>query len=130
MRVAHFRGNQPCGGVAIIGMAGRFPGAANVDTFWENLCAGRETVSFFAPDELDPSLDPELTGEVLKVLEDMALSGMTMVLVTHEMGFARRFGSRAVFMHDGKIWEEGPASTTLAEPETPELKTFLSAVLH
>ena len=81
-------------------------------------------------DEITSALDPELTGEVLKVLEDMGRSGMTMVLVTHEMGFARRFGSRALFMHNGKIWEEGTASEMLARPRTPELQTFLGAVLH
>jgi polar amino acid transport system ATP-binding protein len=81
-------------------------------------------------DEITSALDPELTGEVLKVLEDMARSGMTMALVTHEMGFARRFGSRVLFMHKGKIWEQGRATDVLANPRTPELETFLSAVLH
>ena len=81
-------------------------------------------------DEVTSALDPELTGEVLKVLESVAQAGMTMILVTHEMGFARRFGSRVVFMHEGRIHEEGQAAAVLAEPETPELKTFLSAVLH
>ncbi len=81
-------------------------------------------------DEITSALDPELTGEVLKVLEDMARSGMTMVLVTHEIGFARRFGTRVVFMHQGRIWEQGPAAETLASPRTAELETFLSAVLH
>jgi len=81
-------------------------------------------------DEITSALDPELTGEVLKVLEDMARSGMTMALVTHEMGFARRFGSRALFMHNGKIWEEGPASEMLVRARTSELETFLGAVLH
>ena len=81
-------------------------------------------------DEITSALDPELTGEVLKVLEDMARSGMTMLLVTHEMGFARRFGSRVVFMHGGRIHEEGPAANTLALPRTRELETFLAAVLH
>ena len=81
-------------------------------------------------DEITSALDPELTGEVLKVLEDMARSGMTMILVTHEMGFARRFGSRLVFMHEGRVWEEGSAASTLAEPRTSELETFLGAVLH
>jgi len=81
-------------------------------------------------DEITSALDPELTGEVLKVLEDMAKSGMTMVLVTHEMGFARRFGSRLVFMHQGRVREEGAAAETLARPRTPELETFLGAVLH
>jgi polar amino acid transport system ATP-binding protein len=81
-------------------------------------------------DEVTSALDPELTGEVLKVLESVAKAGMTMILVTHEMGFARRFGSRVVFMHEGRIHEEGQAAAVLAEPKTPELKTFLSAVLH
>ncbi|PSC03274.1 amino acid ABC transporter ATP-binding protein [Alsobacter soli] len=81
-------------------------------------------------DEVTSALDPELTGEVLKVLESVAREGMTMILVTHEMGFARRFGSRAVFMHEGRIHEEGRAAAMLAEPKTLELQTFLNAVLH
>jgi polar amino acid transport system ATP-binding protein len=81
-------------------------------------------------DEITSALDPELTGEVIKVLEDMASSGMTMLLVTHEMGFARRFGSLVVFMHGGRIHEQGPAADTLAHPQTQELETFLGAVLH
>jgi polar amino acid transport system ATP-binding protein len=81
-------------------------------------------------DEVTSALDPELTGEVIKVLEAMAKKGMTMILVTHEIGFARRFGSRVVFMHQGRIWEEGAAAATLASPRTPELETFLNAVLH
>ncbi len=81
-------------------------------------------------DEITSALDPELVGEVLKVLEEMARDGMTMMLVTHEMGFARKVASRVVFMHQGKAWEQGPAAETLARPVTPELETFLSAVLH
>jgi polar amino acid transport system ATP-binding protein len=81
-------------------------------------------------DEITSALDPELTGEVLKVLEKVAGEGMTMMLVTHEMGFARRVATRLIFMHQGRIWEEGPASDVLAKPRTPELETFLYAVLH
>jgi polar amino acid transport system ATP-binding protein len=81
-------------------------------------------------DEITSALDPELVGEVLKVLEEMAADGMTMMLVTHEIGFARRVADRVVFMHRGKIWEQGAASQTLNKPNTPELETFLSAVLH
>jgi polar amino acid transport system ATP-binding protein len=81
-------------------------------------------------DEITSALDPELVGEVLKVLEEMARDGMTMMLVTHEIGFARKVANRVVFMHEGRIWEEGPAASTLATPRTPELETFLSAVLH
>ena len=81
-------------------------------------------------DEITSALDPELVGEVLKVLEEMARDGMTMMLVTHEIGFARKVADRVVFMHEGRIWEEGPAAATLAQPRTPELETFLNAVLH
>jgi polar amino acid transport system ATP-binding protein len=81
-------------------------------------------------DEITSALDPELVGEVLKVLEEMAHDGMTMMLVTHEIGFARRVADRVVFMHQGRIWEQGPAAATLGSPATPELQTFLSAVLH
>jgi polar amino acid transport system ATP-binding protein len=81
-------------------------------------------------DEITSALDPELVGEVLKVLEEMARDGMTMMLVTHEIGFARKVANRVVFMHEGRIWEEGPAAATLAQPRTAELETFLSAVLH
>ena len=81
-------------------------------------------------DEITSALDPELVGEVLKTLEEMAREGMTMMLVTHEIGFARKVADRVVFMHEGLIWEEGPAAATLASPRTPELETFLNAVLH
>ena len=81
-------------------------------------------------DEITSALDPELIGEVLKVLESLAQQGMTMILVTHEMGFARNVANRVVFMHHGKVWEEGPARETLARPRTPELESFLGSVLH
>jgi polar amino acid transport system ATP-binding protein len=81
-------------------------------------------------DEITSALDPELTGEVLKVLEQVAREGMTMILVTHEIGFARRVASRLIFMHQGRIWEQGRAGDVLARPQTPELVTFLDAVLH
>ena len=81
-------------------------------------------------DEITSALDPELVGEVLKTLEEMAREGMTMMLVTHEIGFARKVADRVVFMHHGRIWEEGPAAATLGQPRTPELETFLNAVLH
>ncbi len=81
-------------------------------------------------DEITSALDPELVGEVLLVLEEMAREGMTMLLVTHEMSFARRVAHRVVFMHQGKVWEQAPAKEFFAEPKTPELKSFLSAVLH
>ena len=67
-------------------------------------------------DEITSALDPELVGEVLKTLEEMAREGMTMMLVTHEIGFARKVADRVVFMHHGKIWEQGPAADTLGKP--------------
>ena len=69
-------------------------------------------------DEITSALDPELVGEVLKTLEEMAREGMTMMLVTHEIGFARKVADRVVFMHHGKIWEQGPAADTLGKPRT------------
>jgi polar amino acid transport system ATP-binding protein len=80
-------------------------------------------------DEITSALDPELVGEVLKVLEQLAAEGMTLILVTHEMNFARDVGDRVVFMHQGKVWEEGNSKKLLSEPETEELKQFIGAVL-
>lgn len=75
-------------------------------------------------DEVTSALDPELTGEVLRVIEDLAASGMTMVLVTHEMGFARTIASQVLFMHGGRVHERGPAAI-LTDPTTPELRQFV-----
>ncbi len=81
-------------------------------------------------DEVTSALDPELVGEVLKVMEDMARQGMTMILVTHEMGFARNVASKIVFMHQGEIWEEGPPEQIFANPRTAELKAFIGSTRH
>lgn len=81
-------------------------------------------------DEITSALDPELVGEVLRVLESVARDGMTMMLVTHEMNFAKNVADRVIFMHEGRIHEDGPARQTLLEPRTAELRNFLSAVLH
>lgn len=78
-------------------------------------------------DEVTSALDPELVGEVLKVMEDMARQGMTMVLVTHEMNFARNVATKIVFMHQGRVWEEGPPSELFTNPKTPELKAFIGS---
>ena len=80
-------------------------------------------------DEITSALDPELIGEVLRVLERLARQGMTMLVVTHEMGFARNVADRVVFMHAGRIWEEGPTRAILDRPRTPELEQFLGSVL-
>jgi polar amino acid transport system ATP-binding protein len=79
-------------------------------------------------DEVTSALDPELTGEVLRVIEDLARRGMTMVMVTHEMGFARRIADQIVFMHEGRAWEIGPPDI-LAAPATPDLRQFVGSVL-
>ena len=76
-------------------------------------------------DEVTSALDPHLTGEVLRVMETLAKRGMTMIVVTHEMGFARRAADRVVFMHMGKVWETG-SGAILTDPQTPELKDFLA----
>ena len=75
-------------------------------------------------DEVTSALDPQLTGEVLRVMEKLAADGMTMILVTHEMAFARRVANEVIFMHKGRVWEHGPASI-LDAPETTELRDFV-----
>ena len=79
-------------------------------------------------DEVTSALDPELTGEVLKVMEDLARGGMTMVLVTHEMAFASRVADKIIFMHKGRVHETGPRDL-LSRPETPELRQFVGTGL-
>ena len=79
-------------------------------------------------DEVTSALDPELTGEVLKVMENLAAEGMTMIVVTHEMAFAREVADKVIFMHQGQVWEQGPASM-LSAPATPELRQFLGSGL-
>jgi polar amino acid transport system ATP-binding protein len=76
-------------------------------------------------DEVTSALDPQLTGEVLRVIEQLAEGGMTMVLVTHEMDFAARVADTIIYMHEGRVWETGPG-TMLRDPQTPELREFLS----
>ncbi len=80
-------------------------------------------------DEPTSALDPEMVGEVLEVMKELARSGMTMVVVTHEMGFAREVGSRVVFMDEGVIMEENTPEEFFANPKNPRLKDFLSKVL-
>lgn len=80
-------------------------------------------------DEPTSALDPEMVGEVLDVMKELAEDGMTMVVVTHEMGFAREVGNRVIFMDDGKILEEGTPKQIFGNPQNPRLKDFLSKVL-
>jgi polar amino acid transport system ATP-binding protein len=79
-------------------------------------------------DEITSALDPELVGEVLKVVESLAEDGMTLVMVTHEMRFARKVSDRVVFMHAGRIHEIGPPEQIFDAPRTPELRQFLASV--
>ena len=80
-------------------------------------------------DEPTSALDPEMVGEVLTVMTDLAKEGMTMVVVTHEMGFAREVADRVIFMADGKIVEEGKPAEFFAAPKTERAKQFLKCVL-
>lgn len=77
-------------------------------------------------DEITSALDPELVGEVLQVIEKLAEEGMTIIMVTHEMNFARKVSDRIVFMHQGKVHEVGTPDEIFNRPQTPELKQFLS----
>ena len=90
------------------------------------LCMEPEVMLF---DEPTSALDPEMVGEVLEVMKDLAHEGMTMVVVTHEMGFAREVGSRVIFMDGGVIVEENSPDRLFGAPESERLKTFLAKVL-
>jgi polar amino acid transport system ATP-binding protein len=90
------------------------------------LCMQPDVMLF---DEPTSALDPEMVGEVLDVMRNLAKSGMTMVVVTHEMGFAREVGTRAIFMDEGKIIEENAPGELFLHPSSPRLKSFLAKVL-
>ena len=79
-------------------------------------------------DEITSALDPELVNEVLAVVKQLAAEGMTLIMVTHEMRFARDVGDQLVFMHHGRIHEQGPARDVFAAPLTAELAGFIGAV--
>ena len=80
-------------------------------------------------DEPTSALDPEMVGEVLDVMKELAREGMTMVVVTHEMGFAREVGNRVLFMDEGKLVEEGTPEDIFEHPKSERLQDFLSKVL-
>ena len=80
-------------------------------------------------DEPTSALDPEMVGEVLAVMKELADEGMTMVVVTHEIGFAKEVASRVMFMNEGQIVEQGPPETIFSNPQHPRLQEFLSKVL-
>lgn len=90
------------------------------------LCMDPEVMLF---DEPTSALDPEMVGEVLTVIKDLAASGMTMAIVTHEMGFAREVADRVIFIDEGIIAEEGTPEEIFGNPQCPRLKEFLSKVL-
>jgi len=107
-----------------------------VDNYPEQLSGGQQQRAAIARslamepkvmlfDEVTSALDPKLTGEVLRVIEQLATSGMTMIMVTHEMNFARKVANKVVFMHHGLVHEQGTAEI-LNAPSTPELQDFLS----
>jgi polar amino acid transport system ATP-binding protein len=79
-------------------------------------------------DEITSALDPELVGEVLRVVESLADEGMTLLMVTHEMSFARKVSDRVIFMHQGRVHEMGPPAELFGNPQTAELKQFLSSL--
>jgi polar amino acid transport system ATP-binding protein/general L-amino acid transport system ATP-binding protein len=80
-------------------------------------------------DEPTSALDPEMVGEVLDVIQQLAKTGVTMIVVTHEMGFARKAANRVVFMDAGRIVEQGPPDTLFDAPRDERLRNFLNAVL-
>ena len=90
------------------------------------LCMDPEVMLF---DEPTSALDPEMVGEVLEVMRELAESGMTMAIVTHEMGFAREVATRVIFMDGGQILEEGTPAEIFDNPQCERLKSFLSKVL-
>jgi polar amino acid transport system ATP-binding protein len=81
-------------------------------------------------DEVTSALDPELVAEVLNVIRELAEAGMTMVIATHEMGFARDIGNRICFLDEGVILEEGPPDTILSSPEQPRTRQFLKSIIE
>ena len=90
------------------------------------LCMEPDVMLF---DEPTSALDPEMVGEVLELMKQLANEGMTMVVVTHEMGFAREVADRVIFMCDGKIAEEGPPEEIFSNPQNPRTKQFLDSIL-
>jgi len=111
-----------------------------VDSFPQHLSGGQQqrvaiarslalNPSIMMFDEVTSALDPELIGEVLRVMEDVAMAGMTMIVVTHEMGFARHVASKIVFLDEGIVTETGSPDQVFDNPENENLKKFLNAIL-
>lgn len=92
-----------------------------------SLCMNPEVILF---DEPTSALDPEMVGEVLEVIRDLANGGMTLAIVTHEMGFAKEVASRVMFIDEGKVVEENTPAELFANPQSPRLQSFLAKVLN
>jgi len=119
--------------LAKVGLAGKF------DAYPSQLSGGQQQRVAIARalamrpavllcDEITSALDPELVSEVLRVVEQLAAEGMTLILVTHEMRFAREVGTKLIFMHQGRVHEQGPPKTLFAAPNTPELAQFVGSL--
>lgn len=128
---ARNKANELLNRVGLDGFGGRYPGQLSGGqqqrvAIARALAMEPEVMLF---DEPTSALDPELVGEVLDVIKDLARSGITMVVVTHEIGFAREVGNHLVFMDQGLVVEEGHPRTMLANPQNPRTAAFLSKVL-
>jgi polar amino acid transport system ATP-binding protein len=119
--------------LARVGLADKF------DAYPDQLSGGQQqrvaiaralamSPSILLCDEITSALDPELVGEVLAVVESLAQEGMTLLMVTHEMNFARKVSDRVIFMHQGLVHEQGAPEELFTRPQTPELKQFLSSL--
>ena len=120
-------------------LLGRVGLAEKFDAYPDQLSGGQQqrvaiaralamSPSILLCDEITSALDPELVGEVLAVVESLAQEGMTLLMVTHEMNFARQVSDRVIFMHQGLVHEQGAPDDLFARPQTPELKQFLSSL--
>ncbi len=120
-------------------LLGRVGLAEKFDAFGDQLSGGQQQRVAIARalamepavllcDEITSALDPELVGEVLRVVEGLANDGMTLLMVTHEMNFARKVADRVIFMHQGRVHEIGAPEALFSTPQTPELQQFLNAL--
>ncbi|MCI0756026.1 amino acid ABC transporter ATP-binding protein [Teichococcus vastitatis] len=129
---AEARGRELLAQVGLAGREGSYPrqlsGGQQQRVAIARALAMRPRAVLF--DEPTSALDPELVGEVLTVMRDLARGGMTMMVVTHEIGFARSVGDHVVFMDRGKVVEEGPPGEILTAPREPRTQDFLHRVLH
>ena len=124
-----------------VGLLGRFGLADKRDDFPDRLSGGQQQrvaivralamkPDLMLLDEVTSALDPELVAEVLNVIRELAAGGMTMVIATHEMGFARDIGDRICFLDEGVILEEGPPDKILSSPEQPRTRQFLQSIIE